>query len=252
MENKKGFAAGLESFFAGKGFYIVLFLCIAVIAVSAWTMLSGDIGSSDSMDMGSLAAGETDAPEDIPTFREEVVTTEPPVPAATAEPEPEAEPEQETAAPPEPVEEFVPTVSQDAETAPVYFIRPVAGSIENEWAMETLLYDRTMHDWRTHDGIDIAAELGAKVMAVADGRVEKVYSDTMYGTTVVISHGGGLKSVYSNLAQTPTVSEGESIAVGSVIGSVGDTALCETAEVTHLHFSMSLDGKSVDPESFLP
>ena len=40
-EKKKGFGESLEAFFAGKGFYIVLFLCVAVIGVSAWAMLTG-------------------------------------------------------------------------------------------------------------------------------------------------------------------------------------------------------------------
>ena len=41
MEEKKSFGESLEAFFAGKGFYIVLFLCVAVIGVSAWAMLTG-------------------------------------------------------------------------------------------------------------------------------------------------------------------------------------------------------------------
>ena len=46
----------LERFFAGKGFYIVLFLCAAVIGVSAWIMADGN----ETMDKNSLAGiGET-------------------------------------------------------------------------------------------------------------------------------------------------------------------------------------------------
>ena len=42
MDNKNGAGPGaLEKFFAGKGFYIVLLLCAAVIGVSAWSLLSG-------------------------------------------------------------------------------------------------------------------------------------------------------------------------------------------------------------------
>ncbi|MBR1497331.1 MAG: M23 family peptidase, partial [Oscillospiraceae bacterium] len=41
MQEKKPFGARMEAFFAGKGFYIVLLLCVSVIGVSVWSMLSG-------------------------------------------------------------------------------------------------------------------------------------------------------------------------------------------------------------------
>jgi murein DD-endopeptidase MepM/ murein hydrolase activator NlpD len=87
--------------------------------------------------------------------------------------------------------------------------------------VEALAYDKTMADWRTHSGIDIEASLGAKVVATANGRVEAVYNDEMFGTTVVISHGGSLRSVYCNLAAEPTVKAGDAVRMGDVIGSVG-------------------------------
>ena len=71
-------------------------------------------------------------------------------------------------------------------------------------------------------------------------------------TTVVISHGGGIESVYSNLAELPTVTVGQSVAQGDTIGSVGTTALAEAGEVYHLHFAMRADGQSVDPAEYLP
>ena len=98
----------------------------------------------------------------------------------------------------------------------------------------------------------LAADLGTQVKATADGVVAGVYDDDLFGTTVVIAHGGGLQSVYANLAALPTVKEGDAVVAGQVIGAVGDTALGETGEVTHLHFAMSLDGESVDPGDYLP
>ena len=248
MEKKKNFGAALESFFAGKGFYIVLFLCVAVIGVSAWTMLAGDMGG-ETAELDTLS--EQTEPEDelLPTFTEGGLPEEEAAPVVNIEPE-------------EPVQQQSPEVYSEAgaapqsqsapESVPVYFVRPVAGETENPYSMDALQYNRTMRDWRTHDGIDIAAELGAQVKAVADGSVEKVYSDDALGTTVVLLHSGGLRSIYCNLAETPTVKEGDAVATGSVIGSVGSTALSETGEVNHLHFAMSLNGSSVDPEDYLP
>jgi murein DD-endopeptidase MepM/ murein hydrolase activator NlpD len=235
-----------EKFFTGKGFYIVLFLCLAVIGVSVWTLVSGtgtmeepatDIelaeptatagGTNESLEAGSEYES---AMWEIPDGTEEVL----------AEPE-EPETASEAATEPEPVNEMSRA-----------FIWPVVGEIESPYSVTTLMYDPTMSDWRTHSGIDIAAVLGDKVMAAASGTVAEIYNDELYGTTVVIDHGEGLSSVYSNLAELPTVKVGDAVLGGETIGSIGTTALCEIGEPTHLHFAMTLDGERVDPNDYLP
>ena len=65
--------------------------------------------------------------------------------------------------------------------------------------MTELLYDQTMADWRTHNGIDVQAEEGAAVKTAADGTVLSVTSDELMGTTVVIQHSGGYTTQYSSL-----------------------------------------------------
>ena len=251
MEEKKPFASRVEAFFAGKGFYIVLFLCIAVIGVSAWSMLAGTDKSSAAPVTEIAVANVEDsvvsaaAPE-IPAQSEPAALTLP-EPTASAVKIPEAPvPAAET--------EIIPPVQPAAETAEErdYFIRPVAGEIENGYSMTALVFNRTMQDWRTHDGVDITAELGTQVKACANGRVEEIREDDLFGTTVVLSHRDGLMSIYSNLAAMPTVSVGDQVSVGQTIGAVGDTALGEAGEVCHLHFAMSLDGESVDPTEYLP
>ena len=245
MEKKKNFGEALERFFAGKGFYIVLFLCVAVIGVSAWTMLAGDMGGETPEEPMSLSEPVAEPEAEVPVITEPEPVEEA-APVANIEPE---APVVQSAPPQTPAPAAAPAQS---ESAPGYFVRPVAGEIENGYSMDKLQYNRTMQDWRTHDGLDIAAELGAQVKAVADGRVEKVSADESMGTTVVLLHSGGLRSIYANLAESPTVKEGDAVATGSVIGSVGNTAMSETGEVNHLHFAMSLNGESVDPEDYLP
>lgn len=240
MEEKKSFGESLEAFFAGKGFYIVLFLCVAVIGVSAWVMLTEnetDVEPENALDL------TLSQPEDyLPTVKaEDALITE-----TISTPTPTPTPSQETEAVEEPAQ---PTM---AVSAPSFFVWPVSGEVENDYSMTALQYNRTMQDWRTHDGLDIAAELGAQVKATTGGTVAAVYDDALYGTTVVIEHGAGLVSSYANLAVTPTVKVGDGVVAGQVIGSVGDTALCETGEVTHLHFAMALEGESVDPNEYLP
>ena len=250
MEKKKSFGESLEAFFAGKGFYIVLFLCVAVIGVSAWVMLTEN--GTDVEDSGNLDMTLEEQEDFVTTSKTEnntvTETAATPTPAPAETPAPSAAPttaEESVAIPSEPVQEAV-------NTAPDFFVWPLTGEIENGYSMTALQYNRTMQDWRTHDGLDIAADLGTQVKAVTSGTVTEVFDDDLFGTTVVISHRDGLSSTYSNLAATPTVKVGDNVVTGQVIGAVGDTALCETGEVTHLHFSMAQNGESVDPTGFMP
>ena len=251
MGKKKSFGESLEAFFAGKGFYIVLFLCVAVIGVSAWAMLTGkgtDVEAKKNVDM-SLAAeatAEVKLTNDIEDY--------PPLPVS--KPQEAAAPEEtEIAAAEQENEQYVETSSVQpaaVQPEPETFVWPVAGAVENPYSVTALIYSRTMHDWRTHEGLDIAATIGTQVKAVSSGTVREVFNDDMYGTTVVIEHQNGLCSRYCNLAELPTVNAGDGVTAGQVIGAVGDTALCETGEVAHLHFEMSLDGSSVDPTDYMP
>lgn len=142
--------------------------------------------------------------------------------------------------------------TEETMALPLYFIWPVTGNLERGYDSDALSYDATMADWRTHSGWDIAAGLGGHVLSAADGTVSAVYTDPLYGTTVEIDHGDGLCSVYANLAAQPTVSVGQAVQVGDIIGAVGESALCEVGESYHLHFAMKLNGELSDPANWLP
>ncbi len=240
MEKNHGFSARLGSFFAGKGFYIVLILCVAVIGVSAWIM---------------LAEVETDVEENVLSVNAEpdrefsAAVKLTPVPETSPEVTPTPDAEDAIVRPPEITQ---PEAAQPVSQLAPAFIWPITGEIEVPYAMETLRYDRTMGDWRAHAGVDILAQLGDKVMAVSSGTVEKVYADDLYGVTVVVDHGSGLRSIYSNLAETPAVYAGDSVTVGEVVGAVGTSALGEIGEACHLHFAMTQNGEAVDPAEILP
>ena len=225
MESKKSFGKQMEQILDGRGFYIVMVLCAAIIGVSIWSLLQKP---------------EMPIPDE-PEF-DEVLSEVSPV---EYEPEETIAPiETEDAAPEEePIEE---TVSE------VKAVWPVEGEIQRDYCMDALQYDPTMSDWRTHDGVDLSAEIGTKVLAVQAGMVRRVYSDDLYGATVVIDHGNGLVISYANLEQIPTVYEGDTVSAGDVIGSVGDTAKCESLQEGHLHLSAELNGESVSPMDYLP
>lgn len=233
MQNEK--SGRLDKFFAGKGFYIVLALCVIVIGISAYSLAKEADTPADGLNPGMSAAQQTRSPEP---------STQPPV--STEAPKPVDAPNEEDVV-------SAGTLTQDdvwpEQTA---WRWPVSGEIERGYSVEALSYDVTMADWRTHDGVDILAQQGEVVVAAGDGEVISVTQDDLYGTTVVIDHGSGIKTTYSNLAETPTVAAGDKVKSGDVIGSVGKTALCEIGQGSHMHFAMSRDGASVDPTVYLP
>lgn len=132
------------------------------------------------------------------------------------------------------------------------FIMPVEGNIQMDYAMDRLLYSKTLDEWRTHSGIDIAAPRGEAVKAVADGYVMEIKNDPCYGITITIDHENGYKSIYANLASDSMVSTNQKVKAGDAISSVGNTAIFECMDPPHLHFEVYKHDKLIDPKTVLP
>ena len=131
------------------------------------------------------------------------------------------------------------------------FIRPVSGEIIKDFSRDNLIYSNTLEEWTTHLGIDFKAEKTSIVKASADGVIKSIKNDPRYGLTVLIEHENGFVTMYSNLLSTEFVSVGESVKQGQTIATVGNTAIFEIADETHLHFEIIKDGLEVDPNLYL-
>ncbi len=232
---KKTMFDRVSDFMAGKGFYIVLLLCVTALGASGYYLFSGMSAPSRPVS-GTVTVTVTPTP--TPAVVPAPPATATPRPAVTAQPLPTATPTP------------VPEPSMTA-TASV-FTWPVRGEVLRPHAVETLRYDQTMGDWRVHDGVDIAADLGTQVRAPAGGTVSDFYTDDLMGTTVVILHADGVMSTCSNLAAPVAVEIGDTVLTGDIIGTVGRTAIAESEEASHIHLSMTKDGVSVDPLEYLP
>ena len=147
-------------------------------------------------------------------------------------------------------QQFPGSEKDPAQTAPDY-IAPVEGPVILKYSMSSLVYSKTLDQYMTHPGVDIAAKKSTDVKAIADGTVSRVYNDDRYGTTVCIIHGDGLTSIYSNLAAQGLAETGDEVKQGDTIGCVGDTALFESLEETHLHFEMTKDENCTDPGDYI-
>ena len=132
------------------------------------------------------------------------------------------------------------------------FSAPVSGTIMKSHDVEAPVFSQTLGDFRVHTGIDISAEIGAEVLAVANGTVSAVRNDHFLGKTVEVSHTGGIVSVYSNLSNDGVaVKVGDTVKAGDKLGVVGDTSLTELADESHLHFEILVSGTSVNPLDYI-
>ena len=131
------------------------------------------------------------------------------------------------------------------------FEKPLSGEVIREFSSDTLVYSKTLDQYMTHYGTDIAAPADTQVKAVADGTVTKVYTDNKYGITIEIDHGDGLRSIYANLSTDSMVETGDVVTKGQVISGVGNTSLFESLDESHLHFEMQKDETAVDPRFYL-
>ena len=205
--------------FAGKGYYIALILCAVAIGISGY-MYYLAVNQEDNPQLGG--SNQVQSPGND-------------VQAGATLPDGSQNPGSST----EPVKR------------PYPIGRPVAGETIKDYAMDCLSYNETTRDWRVHNGIDIAAEAGTTVKAAAAGTVYTVFKDDTMGHTVVIRHTGGYTTQYASLSEDIAVKAGDAVQMGDVIGTVANTALLETAQGDHLHFSVTLNDKPIDPVAFL-
>lgn len=220
---------------SGVGFYGTLAVCLTIVGVCGWLLLSGE--EEPPVQTGITPQIPVSQPVEMPEKRLEapVVETLEPAPLPAEEPEPPA---------PEP--DPLPVTAE----APRLIVEPLRGEVLTAFSMEELVYNQTLGDWRTHDGVDIAADSGAAVLAACGGTVQAVTEDPLLGTTVVLAHDDGYQTTYANLQPHPDVAAGEEVSAGQIIGAVGSTAAAES-DMPHLHFAVSRDGKAVNPGEFL-
>ncbi len=133
------------------------------------------------------------------------------------------------------------------------FSLPVDDLVLKGYSADVPVFSYTMNDYRTHEGIDIAASAGTPVFAAADGTVCEVAHDPMMGVTIGIQHTGGAVTRYKGLSEDSVnlVETGTDVKRGQVIGAAGDTALIESAEEGHVHFELTVDGESRDPADYM-
>lgn len=231
MKNKK---SGLSGFLAGKGFYAALAVCLIGAVTAAWVTVDRTISSVNEA-------------EDVPKPENRVIAEE------KYNPEDSLFASEDVAKPKEDVKIEKTEPSEKEENAlnifkkKTVFQMPLKGEICGKHSGGELVKYEALNEWRTHDGIDIAAKTGAEIFAAADGKILSVTNDPLWGTVVEIQHEGNIVTIYSGLSAEVPVKAGDEVMAGDLIGTLGETNLAEVDMDSHLHFAMKENGKFIDP-----
>ena len=128
----------------------------------------------------------------------------------------------------------------------------ITGSGQFIWPVPNYRYCSRWYGGR-HRGVDICAPAGTPIYASAGGTVtkagyNKAGAGTGYGYSVIINHGGGYSSVYAHCLSL-TISAGQTVKQGQLIGYVGSTG---RSTGNHCHFEIRLNGSYIPPQNVFP
>jgi len=237
------------NFFKKEGFYVILFVCLCIVAtVAAITAnnnktlsskqqaSAGDVLKEQEKEYQGALQVKENAPKtitlkDVPNIKK--VTTE----------------------------NLIAPVSKMVDAK---FEKPVAnGLLARSYSkdVDQVIY-KTTGSYRTTLGIDIKSKLGEPVVAVMDGIVKEVGTDVQdqNGMMVIIDHQNGLVTKYSNLDEKILVKKGDKVTKKQQIAVVGNTSLNSYNEVygDHLHFEVFQSAKDdstkyerIDPAKYV-
>ena len=249
-------------FLMSKGLYVALAICLAGAGTAAWLTVNHQISQSS-------------------PFTE--------TPPAEMQPQENIDPSLSTEEPLDPVEETTPveqkqqniskeeskpiaesSVSSNSgflpadtaasvsaseslqhleESQSISYALPLNTAILAPFSGDKLVENRTLKEWRTHNGIDLQAESDDIIKAACDGKVTAISYDPLWGTTVEVKSNDYLFT-YCGLSEELNIKLNDHIQLGDHIGTIGKIP-CESAEGTHLHFTVQLNDEYIDPFSLL-
>lgn len=241
----------VKKFLLSKGMYMVAIGCVAVVCLSGLYIARKFGGEGNGVSGTQAPASSTKEAQNVvavPTRKNET-------PGATATSTPMTTPTTGAPVNVSPATSNPPTSTpgptQENTTPTILLQQPVEGETLTDYAMDKLVYNKTLDEWRTHSGVDIAAPLGTEVKAAADGKVVDAKKDPRLGYLIILEHTNGFKTIYANLKEDANVQIGDIVVCGDVIGWVGATAPFEYAEDAHLHFEVLLNDVCTNPQDLM-
>lgn len=235
----------LNRFLRERGFYFALLACILMAALASVWAIRSMIGRMSREDSRLMGEEETEwhvteeVPAPVQATKDDVPVTATPAPSSApfSGERSVSEPSELQGEPAEPAEESAVSVSP--------YGWPVNGEILQAFSGDELVYNTTLKDWRTHNGLDIACDAGTEVRACTEGRVTLVEETGLFGTVVEVADSQGRTWRYCGL-QKASVAADDHISVGRALGRVG-TVESEQGSGSHLHLEVLQDGNYLDP-----
>ncbi len=235
MENKK------KNILSGKSFLISIITCLVAIGIATAFAVGNTIND---IEQNSLMKANEQSQE---PWLEQEETWEVVKPKTDVEKSQDTQPSQSSQSQAQETLETEQDNRSSQQSLSVQYSMPIKGDTVNAYSNYELVYNETLKAWQTHNGVDIAGNLGDEVKACADGTVKEITNDDLWGVCVIIEHPDGIESHYNGLEKTVLVKKGDKVKAGQAIGGVGDTAGVETLEKPHLHFALKCKDVWIDP-----
>lgn len=234
--NRKG------SFFRGKGFYITLGVCVFAAVAASGLAIRSMVGRLETNEPTSEVTSWVENTQEAGKAQSSV-------PVLPTSPSPSPKPSSSSASSSAQQNQQKQSATGAAAQTSA-FILPVEGQVTAAYSGDELVYNETLADWRTHNGLDITAAAGSDVKAAMAGTVSKIIDDPQWGTVVEVTLNDGQVLRYCGLSSKVAVGEGALIEQGDILGTLGEIP-AESALEPHLHFELLSDGRLIDPETLM-
>lgn len=233
-------------FYKEKGFYISLIcgiVCLAAFGFICMNVFSDGSGEQEH----AIVAQETEAP----------AVTE--VPVSTFSPEAEdattdnvkSEVKEATPAPKKKAKTTMKSKKTSVEDK-LHFdqetglLWPVEGDILIEYSADKVVFFPTLSQFKTNPALIIGSKVGESVKSSSSGVVKNIETNDETGTTVTIAIGDDFKVVYGQLKDL-TVSKGDEVSEGQVIGKIAKPTKYYSVEGANLYYQVKQKGETVNP-----
>ncbi len=247
---------------------VTLLLVLVLVVTIGTTIFIGCTSNSSSSSTPESSTESVINPDNSSTENEDSSSSEesteqeetPTTPEDSTQEEPEQEeqtPQEPTETPDNPPMEEQPTPTpetppvEEQEPVKVYFISPVEyTSLGLGYNDSGLVFNQYLKQWVSHKAIDLIAESGTPVKAMFDGVVLEVLQESTVGCMVKIDHGENVVITYGSL-NSCSLTVGQTVKQGDIIGEVGTTYQDETGYGDHLHLEIVVDGVPVNPTPYI-
>lgn len=140
------------------------------------------------------------------------------------------------------------------QTQAAYTDAPISCSLNFICPLASYKYISCQYGNGGHKGVDFAAPGGTPIKAIASGVVTVATYHYSYGNYVMVYHGvddsgNTYATLYAHMVSSPSVSAGESVSQGQVLGYVGSTG---NSTGNHLHLELRVNGARTNPLNYVP